>query len=130
MKLSAKSRYGLRAMYYLGKNTTNEPLSLKTLATFSGVSAPYLEKLLGVLRVNNLIKTTRGINGGYELSRGAENISVGDIIRALEGEVLIVDCLDGCTNTKCPNKAIFSNLYDEINKVLDNTSLKSMIENN
>lgn len=130
MKLSAKSRYGLKAMYYLGKNQTEEPVSLTTLAKLSGVSAPYLEKLLGLLKRGDLIVATRGVNGGYNLSKEAQNISVGDIIRALEGEVLEVDCLSKCSSKDCPNKEVFGDLYADINKLLNKTSLQSMIENN
>ena len=128
MKLSAKSRYGLKAMYYLGKNKGKGPISLKIIAGFSGVSSPYLEKLLGVLRQKELIFSTRGATGGYEINHEPKDISVGDVIRALEGEVLYVDCVTkNCTETGCPNKSVFENLYNQINKVLDAETIQDMI---
>jgi|LGOV01.1.fsa_nt_gb Rrf2 family protein len=132
MKLSAKSRYGLKAMYYLAENIEDgKPLSLRVLAQFSGVSSPYLEKLLGILRRKELIRATRGVNGGYNLTALPKDITVGDVIRALEGDVLKVECVTGnCKNIDCPNRAIFGELYVEINNVLDKITLQNMLEQN
>lgn len=133
MKLSAKSRYGLKAMYYLGKNNSDDekPICLKTIAKFTDISVPYLEKLLGVLRKQGLIVSTRGAGGGYRLAKKPKDISVGDVIRALEGEVLYVECVaQKCNKINCPNKNVFEDLYIQINEVLDRTTLQKMIENN
>lgn len=131
MKLSAKSRYGLKAMYYLGKNKEITPMPLKVVAEFTEVSSPYLEKLLGVLRHKGLVKSTRGAAGGYSLNCDPKKTSVGDVIRALEGDVLYVSCVQGkCDKTGCPNRSVFSELYTKINEVLDEITLQSMIDNN
>ena len=130
MKLSAKSRYGLRAMYHLGKSSLSQPVSLNTLAKLSDVSSPYLEKLLGLLKKSHLVVATRGTNGGYNLAKEAKDISVGDIIRALEGEVLSIDCVSKCKKTGCPNKEVFGNLYTEITQILNKSTLQNMIEKN
>jgi len=96
MKLSTKSRYGLKVMYYLGQNIKNEPMSLHTLSALSGVTAPYLEKLLGLLKKSQLVLSTRGVSGGYTLLKPAKDISLGEIINALEGNILEVDCVNKC----------------------------------
>lgn len=130
MKLSAKARYGLKAMYCLGQNKMDEPMSLHTLAELSDVTAPYLEKLLGLLKNKGLIQTVRGVTGGYYLAKTPENISVGEMIRALEGDVLQVDCIDNCNKKGCPNKDLFLDIYQEIDSILNNMTLQNILDNN
>lgn len=131
MKLSAKGKYGLNAMYYLALKKDDELLTLKDLSKKTSVTQPYLEKILGILRKKGLVKTARGVMGGYALSKHPKDITIGQILRALESDLVFVDCAKTgkCANANCPNKNIFKVIYDKLNDVLDNITLQQMIEN-
>ena len=92
MKLSTKGRYGLRAMVDLAVYSEKESVSISCIAQRENISESYLEQLAGKLKKAGLIKSTRGAQGGYRLAKPAAEISVGDILRALEGELGAVDC--------------------------------------
>ena len=94
MKLSTKGRYGLRAAVALAMYAKDEPVSISTIAAREELSESYLEQLFAKLKKAGLVHSIRGTNGGYQLSRPAEDISVGDVLRALEGNMVIVDCPD------------------------------------
>lgn len=129
MKLSTKGRYGLKAMYYLGKLNPEEIISLKQLSAQTDVSMPYLEKLLGILKKDNLIVATRGTNGGYKLSKQPQEITIGEILRTLEGNMYLADCNSGkCNKADCPNYLIFNYIYKKINTVFDEITLDQMIK--
>ena len=91
MKLSTKGRYGLRAID-LAVYSEKESVSISCIAQRENISESYLEQLAGKLKKAGLIKSTRGAQGGYRLAKPAAEISVGDILRALEGELGAVDC--------------------------------------
>ena len=127
MKLSTKGRYGLRVMYYLGLEP-GHVCTLSELAKKTEVSAPYLEKILGILRQAKLVETERGANGGYLVAKDPKDISIGQILRALEGNLYLADCNRiGCDKACCPNKDILNYVYKEINNVLDKKTLHDMI---
>ncbi len=130
MKLSTKGRYGLRVMYYLGQSP-DRVITLSELAKSTGVNAPYLEKILGILKKADLVITERGANGGYVVSRPANEISIGEILRALEDNLYLADCNSGkCDKEACPTKSIFNYIYTEINNLLDSKTLQDMIGDN
>ena len=84
MKLSTKGRYGLRALIDLAQNSTEEPVSITSIAERQEISERYLEQLMSKLKKSGIVKSIRGAAGGYILARPMEEISVGDILRALE----------------------------------------------
>ena len=100
MKLSTKGRYGLRALIDLAQNSTEEPVSITSIAERQEISERYLEQLMSKLKKSGIVKSIRGAAGGYILARPMEEISVGDILRALEGSLDPVDCAglleEGC----------------------------------
>ena len=109
MKLSTKGRYGLRAMIDLARYSEVEPVSINSIAARQNISERYLEQLVALLRKAGLVKSIRGATGGYILAKDAAEISVGDILRALEGSLEPVKCAafyseegcmasDGCIN--------------------------------
>jgi|AntRauTorcE11897_2_1112592.scaffolds.fasta_scaffold00001_89 Rrf2 family iron-sulfur cluster assembly transcriptional regulator len=130
MKFTAKTRYGLKAMCYLAKDNKNKPISLNILAKNSEVTAPYLEKLLADLKKAKLIVTTRGAGGGYNLSKPAKDISLTDIVKALEGELVKINCITNCNSKTCPNKNVFEGVSSQITNMFNNISLESIIQNN
>lgn len=130
MKLSTKSRYGLNAMYYMALNNDNQPMSITELSKITKVSQPYLEKVLATLKKKGLVVSTRGALGGYTLKKQPNEITIGEILRALEKDLIFSDCVNSgkCNNVSCPNKGIFTTLYEKLNNVLDEMTLFDMIK--
>lgn len=128
MKLSTKGRYGLKALYFIAVQKDGEIMSVSNLSKLTQITPAYLEKILSILKKNNFVVSSRGVNGGYLLSREPSVISIGEILRALEGRLYLADCNAGkCMNSNCPNKTIFNFLYAKINKVFDDLTLEDMI---
>ncbi len=128
MKLSTKGRYGLKAIYFIATQPEGETMSVSNLSKLTQISTSYLEKILSLLKKANLVVSSRGATGGYILSRSADQISIGEILRSLEGELYLADCNSGsCSNLKCPNKTIFNFLYSKINIMFDSFTLNDMI---
>ena len=127
MKFSTRARYGLRICFLIAVNS-DDCISLATLAAQTSLSEKYLEQIMSKLKAGGIVKSVRGASGGYYLSRSAKDISVNEILRALEDSFEISDCaVDGCADEYCPNKKIFKRLYDGMNSMLDNFSLEDMI---
>ncbi len=91
MKLSTKSRYGLRAMIDLAMYSQNGQVALHQIAGRQDLSIKYLEQDFATLRKAGLIRSVKGAQGGYVLARPADQIKVGEIIRTLEGDLTLVD---------------------------------------
>ncbi len=134
MKLSTKGEYGLRAMFDLAQRHGSGPISLKSVAARQEISEHYLEQLIAVLRKVGLVKSVRGAQGGYMLGREPENIKVGDIIRALEGPIAPMDCVneedpEECSRSgSCITRNIWRKVRDSISEVLDSITLQDMCD--
>jgi len=102
MKLSTRGRYGLKAMVVLAVSYGNGSLTAGKLAELQGISVPYLEQLIAAMRKGGLVNSTRGAQGGYTLARAPEDISVGEVLRILEGSTALVDCV-GYESFDCEN---------------------------
>lgn len=131
MKLSTKGKYGLYAMFYLAQHAGNGPQPLKAVAEI-GVPEDYLEQLLGNLRRAGLVNTVRGAQGGYQLAKMPEEITVGDIIDATEGPLSISECLNdegSCHRAgQCKTRRVWEYLSNSINDLLQSISLRDMLE--
>lgn len=130
MKLSTKGRYGVKAMVDLAINYGDEPVSIKSISERQNVSEYYLEQLFSPLRKANLVKSIRGAQGGYVLSRPPEEINVSDIMEVLEGPVEISDCIDdgSCSNIDCcATRLLWVRIKDSIDSVLKSTTLSDMV---
>ena len=133
MKLSTKGRYGLQAMVDLGVYSKEKHISLKSIAERLSMSENYLEQLMALLKKKNLVISQRGAQGGYALAKPAEEISIGEILRALEGSLAPTDCtskdgekhcfLDG----KCVTKSVWEKIRDSIDRVVDNITLDQLM---
>ncbi len=130
MKLTTKGKYGLYAMLYLARHEGEGPQSLSSMESL-GVQPDYLEQLLGTLRRGGLVTTVRGAQGGYQLSRPSEQITVGDVITATEGPVNLSECLsdeESCVRSNtCVSRRAWSYLSRQINRVLDSVTLRDVI---
>ncbi len=127
MRLSSKSQYGLKACYILALNYPEKCVSASSLEKEIAVSGKYIEKIMRMLSAKGIVRAERGVSGGYRLTRAPEKITIGDVARALEDNMEIVDCVTFC----CPNCAtgeVWRRLYDGINGVLDSMTLQSMID--
>jgi Rrf2 family transcriptional regulator, iron-sulfur cluster assembly transcription factor len=94
MRLTTKSRYGLRLILDLAVNADNGPVSLSAMAVRQKISLKYLEKLVRTLKAAGIILSHRGAHGGYELALELNAISVGDIVRVLEEQSAITECAE------------------------------------
>ena len=134
MKLSTKGRYGLRALIDLAMYSENEAVSISSIAERQHISESYLEQLIAKLRKAGLVTSVRGAGGGYMLARPAEEISVGDILRALEGSLDAVDCpaLDvenSCEAADfCVTKYVWQRINESINRTVDEIRLDRLVE--
>lgn len=92
LKLSTKGRYGLRALIDLAQYSEETPVSITSISKRQDISERYLEQLMSMLKKAGIVKSIRGANGGYILARDAKEISVGEVLRALEGSLEPVEC--------------------------------------
>ncbi len=130
MKLSSKAHYGLRAMVELAQAYGGEPLALSTIAESEGLSLGYLEQLVLKLRKEGLVESTRGARGGYSLATLPCLVTVGSVVRALEGPIAPVACASEEANPSpcqheaaCSSRQAWQQLRDGIAQVLDSISL-------
>ena len=135
MKISTRGRYGLRALVELANCEYGKCIPLRTVAERHGMSEDYLEQLFAPLKKAGIVKSVRGAQGGYKLSRPANEISAAEVIRVLEGTLSPVDCLEdetyecpaaSCVN--CSTRPVWEKLYAGVNEVLETIRLADLIE--
>jgi Rrf2 family transcriptional regulator, cysteine metabolism repressor len=116
MRVTTKSRYGLRAMIQLAIDTLeSKTTTLGSIAEKQELSERYLEQIFSLLKNGGLVKSTRGVKGGYALARNAIDITVADIIKVLEDPVEIVACLreDACPkDDECIAHRVWKKIFD------------------
>ena len=129
MKLSSKTHYGLIACHILGKNYPDNQVSASTLEAHISVSGKYLEKIMRMLSNRKIVTASRGKSGGYFLAKAPAEMTVGDIVRALEDDMEIIECVkDGGKCKCCPTSKVWKTLYAGINSILDSMTLEQMIK--
>ncbi len=134
MRLSTKGRYGMKAVLDLALHSNEGLISLKSIADRQEISENYLEQLFASLKKAGVVKSTRGSQGGYELGRAPNEISVGDILRALEGSLAPVECVEdseqpACEKSEnCVTRLIWTKIRDSVNEVVDSISLEQLVE--
>lgn len=136
MKLSTKGRYGLSAMVDLAMHEKEGRISIKSISERQNISMNYLEQIIAMLKKEGFVKSSRGAQGGYALSRSPDRISVGDILRALEGDLNPVDCIlvneeKECeASDSCVTKFVWKKISDSINDVVDHITLEDILREN
>jgi len=134
LKLSTKGQYGVRAMYEIAKAGSIGPVTIKEISEKQDVSVAYLEQILNKLRKAGIIQSVKGPGGGYMLARDPEKISIGQILKELEGPVAITSCLDpseGCVRVdSCVTHLLWKSLGDNIERFLDSMSLQDLLSGN
>jgi len=132
MKISTKGKYGLRAMIDLAQYSEQEAVSISSIAQRQKISESYLEQLVAKLKKAGLVVSIRGAAGGYRLARPASDISVGDVLRALEGDVRAVICTaqteEGCEGEElCVTKYVWQRINESIEKTVDEMMLDQLV---
>lgn len=132
MKISTKGRYALRLMLDLAVNNTGEPVSLKDIAKRQDISDKYLEQIISVLNKAKYVKSIRGAQGGYILTRRPEEYTVGMILRLTEGSLAPVACVEEdnpCEKMQdCATILVWKKMNEAINQVVDNITLEDLME--
>jgi Rrf2 family cysteine metabolism transcriptional repressor len=135
LRVSTRGEYGVRIMVDLARHHGHGPRSLTEISQAEGIEKlPYLEQLVKCLREHGFVESTRGAHGGYRLSRAPEHIRMGEVLRALEGQIapmicategdmeVICDRLDGCST-----KYLWGRLRDAIKLTLDSITLADLV---
>jgi Rrf2 family protein len=132
MKLSTKTRYGLRAAIMLAECYGDLPVMATVIAEREKISKKYLEQLLTLLKNSGIVVTVRGKNGGYKLAKDPEQISAFEVITTLEGPLQIVHCTEKpekcCKFMSCVAADLWQEIYDTITNLLKTTSLKNLAD--
>ena len=134
MRLSARGQYGVRAVIELACNYWHGPLPLREIVRLQEVSPSYLEQILQTLRQAGLVVATRGAHGGYQLARPPEEVTVGQVVRALDGPIAPVACVSEerpatCDQAAvCPSRRAWLRLRDGIAAALDGTTIAELID--
>jgi len=131
MKLSTRSRYGLRLMLSLATNTNKGPLQLSEISARENISEKYLGQIVIHLRAVGLVNSVRGAQGGYYLSREPKDITVLQIVECLEGDLSIVDCTlrpEECSReSACAAAQIWKLLSERVRETLAGITLADMV---
>lgn len=133
MKISTKGRYAVRVMMDLALHNTGECIKVKDIAERQSISEKYLEQIIGILNKAGYVKSVRGAQGGYRLTRQPAEYTVGMILRLTEGSLAPVACLEAdsisCDRIDtCETLQVWKDLYDAINQVVDNVTVADLVE--
>ena len=133
MKISTKGRYALRLMLDLALNNNGEPVRIKDIAARQEISDKYLEQIISTLNKAGYVKSIRGPQGGYLLTREPEKYTVGMILRLTEGSLAPVTCLEDEVNScprqdSCVTLRLWQMLDEAISDVVDNVTLSDLVE--
>lgn len=133
MKISTKGRYALRLMIDLAMNGTDSFVPIKSVAQRQEISEKYLEQIITQLSRAKLVKSARGAQGGYKLVKAPEEYTAGEILRAVEGSLAPVACLEP-GHTICDRAAhcvtldLWKEIQDAIDNIVDKTTLADLVE--
>jgi len=133
MKISTRGRYALRLMLDLALNDQDQFVTIKTIAERQDISVKYLEQIITTLNRAGFVKSVRGPQGGYKLTRQPEEYTVGMILRAIEGSLVPVACMEDEPNEcprsdNCATLELWKRVYDAICSVIDNVTLADLVE--
>jgi len=132
VRISTKGRYGLRVALELANRFGQGPVQMESIAQSQGLSRKYLHQLLTSLRSSELVQSVRGAAGGYALARPPAEVRVLEIVRALEGSLSLVDCVDNGSRCKrsetCVARDVWRDVSEAMERVLGGITLQDLIE--
>ncbi len=136
MRLSTKSRYGLRALFDMAYNSGTLPVQIKDISRRQEISPRYLEQIFQSFKKAGILKSKRGPQGGYYLARKPEQITVREILNAAEGDTLLVECAGekkrkkgDCTfDGSCVTQTVWCDAGEKLNEYFSQVTLKTLCE--
>ena len=132
MKLSTRTRYGIRAALELADHYDKGPLQLKNIAKHQDISMKYLEQIMTILKSGKLIRSIRGPRGGYILAKAPNQIKISDVFDCLEGPVATVECVKDknyCARAlDCMARQLWTQVNEAIRNVLQSVTLKDLVD--
>jgi len=132
MKISTKTEYGLRALIYLAECPEDRPCSVAEIAKEQGLSVTFLEKIIGLLKKAGIVKSLKGVRGGYMLAKDLDEITIKQIIEALEGELAPYKPMIEQKTSKlhCKSHLVWAMMQQKTIGVLDGVKLKDVVNIN
>ena len=136
MKLNTRARYAVMALADMASFGTQNPVSLRDISLRQNISLVYLEQIFSKLKKNNIVKSIRGTNGGYILTKDPEKIKLSNIFLAVDEKVKTLQCKKeskkGCNGklTKCITHNLWDDLEMHINDFFDKKNLGDLLKNN
>ena len=132
MKLSTRTRYGIRAIFELALNYGKGPVKLKRIAEKQDISVKYLEQLIAILKTGGFVRSIRGSKGGYILAKKPSEIKLSDCVRCLEGQLAAVECVendDYCQRSdNCIVKQVWVKVTEAVENILQSITLQDLVD--
>lgn len=132
MKISTKGRYGLRILLDLAIHQAKGPVNLGDISKRQGISEKYLWQVINLAKSSGLITSARGPKGGYSVAKSANQITLLEIISALEGPIVLVDCLENAEscerNASCITRGVWAKVEASVKKTLAGITLQDLVE--
>ncbi len=134
MKLSTKGKYGVRALFEVARHYGQGPLSIKEIAARQKISLSYLEQILHRLAKAGIIESVRGPHGGYVLARKPAEVTIGDVVRSLEGPIALSHCLEPGFGKECYQaddcvaRMVWTRVGEKIEEALDSISFEHLLQ--
>lgn len=133
MKVSTKGRYAIRIMLDLAEHGDGEFTSLKDISERQEITVKYMEQIISVLNRAGFVRSARGSGGGYRLAKEAKEYTIGSILRAMEGDLVPVSCLEDeqnqCRRAKrCVTLSFWKGLDKTVNEYVDSFTLEDLLE--
>ncbi len=133
MKLSTRTRYGVRAALELAENHGQGPLQIRVIARRQEISVKYLEQLMAILKAAGFVRSIRGARGGYVLAKAPNEIKLSEVFTALEGPVTTVECIEDETFcgriSDCLIRQVWIDVQEAILGVLESKTLQDLVDN-
>ncbi len=130
--VSTRVRYGLRALTIIASVNNDSPVTLNFISEKTNISRKYLENIFTILRKGKIVRSIRGPEGGYQLIGNADDYTIFDIVKVIEGSVAAIDCIDDpvvCENTvKCGSRMFWSDLQEQIENFLKSKTLQNVLD--
>ena len=132
MKLSTRARYGTRALLELALHQGNSMVQLKDIALRQNIPLHYLEHIISPLIGAGIIRSTRGVRGGVQLSKPPREIKLSEVIQLLEGSIAPVECIndpESCSRSDCcAARDVWSDMKKAVDEVLESTTIQDLVE--
>lgn len=133
MKISTKGIYALEAVVDMALHKDGGLVTIREISGRTGISEKYLERIVGALKKKGILESTRGKFGGYMLARDEAELTVGEILMAVEGDLAPVECLKSSSDCKidcerCATRGLWNGLWQQIRGVVEQVTVKALVD--